>query len=263
MLQNKVCVVTGAGSGMGRATALEMARQGARAVIVSDVNDEAGRRTAAEVEQLGGEGTYLRCDVSNASGVMAMMDYAGQRYDAIDVLHNNAGIVDAQVTQARTVFEIGEDVWDRVFAVNVRGTWLCIKYATPLLRKARAGVIVNCASVSSFVHYEAESAYVSSKSAILGLTRTAAVDLAPFGVRCVAYAPGVIDTPMNTQILDAADDRDKFEKALTAANLVPKLGTSEDIAKLVCFLASDDASFITGSCHVIDGGVLAWRGLAS
>jgi NAD(P)-dependent dehydrogenase (short-subunit alcohol dehydrogenase family) len=263
MLTDKVCIVTGAGSGIGRATALEMSRQGARAVVVSDVDDAAGRAVADEVAGFGAEGAFVHCDVSSGSDVRALMAEVGDAYGVLDVLHNNAGIVDAQLTDARTVYDIDEGVWDRIFDVNVKGSWLCIKYGKPLLAKSRAGVVLNCASISSFVHFEAESAYVASKSAILGLTRTAAVDLAPFGVRCVAYAPGTIDTPMNTRIWEQAEDQAAMERALTATHLVPRLGAPEDIAKFVCFLASDDASFTTGSVHVIDGGALAWRGTAA
>lgn len=260
MLTGKVCLVTGAASGMGRATAIEMARQGARAVVLCDLRLEAAEKVAGEVQDAGAEALPVRCDVSSSREVAAMMQAVEQAYGVLDVLHNNAGIVDAQVTKARTIYDVEEESWDRIFAVNVKGAWLCIKYAKDLLARSKSGVVVNCASISSFLHFEAESAYVASKSAILGLTRTAAVDLAPFGIRCVAYAPGTIDTPMNADILDAAADRDAMERSLSSTHLVRRLGTSEDIAKLVCFLASDDAAFITGSVHVIDGGVLAWRG---
>jgi NAD(P)-dependent dehydrogenase (short-subunit alcohol dehydrogenase family) len=205
----------------------------------------------------------VHCDVSRGDEVRALMAVVGDRYGVLDVLHNNAGIVDAQLTTARTIYDVDEDLWDRIFAVNVKGSWLCIKHGTPLLARSSAGVVVNCASISSFVHFEAESAYVASKSAILGLTRSAAVDLAPLGVRCVAYAPGTIDTPMNDQIWKQAPDEAAMKRALTATHLVPRLGAPEDIAKFVCFLASDDAAFITGSVHVIDGGALAWRGTAA
>lgn len=260
MLDDKVCLVTGAGSGMGRATALEMSRQGARAVVVCDVNDDAGQATADAVDALGATGLYVHCDVSSSDQVATLMASVEENFGVLDVLHNNAGIIDVQLTDASTLDETDEWVWDRIFAVNVKGSWLCIKLGTPLLAKSTAGVIVNCASVASYLHFETETAYVASKSAILGLTRTAAVDLAPLGIRCVAYAPGTIDTPMNASILDAVEDREVMVKAVTATHLVPRLGAAEDIAKLVCFLASDDAAFITGSCHVIDGGVLAWRG---
>lgn len=260
MLHGKVCLVTGAGSGMGQATAIEMARQGAKAVILCDVNVEAARNVADIVMATGAEALAVYCDVSASSEVAAMMANIEAQFGYLDVLHNNAGIVDAQATNARNIYELDETTWDRVFDVNVKGSWLCIKHAKSLLEKSRSGVIVNCASISSFLHFEAESAYVASKSAILGLTRTAAVDLAPFGIRCVAYAPGTIDTPMNTKIINSASNSVEMERSLTATHLVRRLGHPEDIAKLVCFLASDEASFITGSVHVIDGGVLAWRG---
>lgn len=260
MLDNKVCLVTGAGSGMGRATAIEMARQGARAVIVTDVNDEAGAETVRFIREAGGTAEYLRCDVSSGESVVAAMDHVEQEYGVLDVLHNNAGVIDFQLSDADNLIDVSEEVWDKVFDVNVKGSWLTIKHAKPLLAKSRSGVVVNCASVASFVHTEAESVYVASKSAIVGLTRTAAVELAPFGVRCVAYAPGAIDTPMSAFVLDAAEDREATLAEMTSTHLVPRLGSADDIAHFVCFLASDEASFITGSTHLIDGGMLAWRG---
>jgi NAD(P)-dependent dehydrogenase (short-subunit alcohol dehydrogenase family) len=259
MLTGKVCLVTGAGSGMGRATALEMSRQGARAVIASDVNEDGARRTVSEIREQGGTADYIHCDVSDSKSVRAMMSQVDRDYGLLDVLHNNAGVVDAQLTDARTVYDIGEEVWDRIFGVNVKGQWLCMKHGRQLLMKSDAGVIINCASVSSFVHFEGESAYVASKSAVLGLTRTIATDLAPFGIRCVAYAPGTIATPMIDRILEAADDPVAMESALINTHLVRRIGLPEDIAKLVCFLASNDASFINGSVHNVDGGMLAWR----
>ncbi|MEI7778424.1 MAG: SDR family oxidoreductase [Actinomycetes bacterium] len=260
MLNGKICIITGAGSGIGRATAMEMARQGAQAVVVADINDLQGQAVARSVQELGVEGVFVHCDVSKELEVANMMEDIDRRFGRLDVLHNNAGIVDAQISDARTVFDIEERDWSRVFDVNVKGSWLCIKYGKDLLAKSQSGVVVNCASISSFVHFAAESAYAASKAAILGLTRTAAVDLAPFGIRCVAYAPGTIATPMNDRIWEQADDQAAMHRALTGTHLVPRLGTPEEVAKFVCFLASDDAAFITGSVHIIDGGALAWRG---
>jgi NAD(P)-dependent dehydrogenase (short-subunit alcohol dehydrogenase family) len=268
MLTDKVCLVTGAGSGMGRATSIEMARQGARVVIVTDVNVSAGEETVAAITEMGTEmgtdmGTaavFIACDVSDGENVAAVMSEVGRRFGVLDVLHNNAGVIDFQLTRATSLFDVEEDVWDKVFDVNVKGSWLTIKHAKPLLARSRAGVVVNCASVASFVHCESESVYVASKAAIVGLTRTAAVELAPFGVRCVAYAPGAMDTPMSAVVLDAAADRDAAVREMASTHLIPRLGTPEDVARFVCFLASDDAAFITGSTHLVDGGMLAWRG---
>lgn len=259
-LDDKVCLVTGSGSGIGRATAVEMTRQGAAAVVVSDIDDAGGAETVALVEAEGGVAAYRRCDVSDAGEVSALMDWVGERFGQLDVLHNNAGIVDTQLTDRTRLDELDDEVWDRIFAVNVRGTWLCIKHALGLLRRSRAAAIVNCASISSFVSFEGESCYCASKGAIVMLTRSAALDFAPFGIRCNCYCPGTIDTPMVANQVDAGSE--DLVRTLAGAHLLPKprLGQPEEVARLVCFLASDAASFVNGAAYLVDGGALAWRG---
>jgi NAD(P)-dependent dehydrogenase (short-subunit alcohol dehydrogenase family) len=260
-LDGKVCLITGSGSGIGRATAVEMVRQGAEAVVVSDVNDAGGAETVDLVESEGGSAVFRHCDVSRSDDVRSLMEFVDEAFGRLDVLHNNAAIVDTQITDRTRIDEIDEEVWDRIFAVNVRGTWLCIKYALPLLQRSDAAAIVNCASVSSFLAFEGESCYCASKGAIPMLTRSAALDFAKFGIRCNCYCPATIDTPMVANQFEAGD-AEAMTRTLTATHLMPqpRLGKPEEVARLVCFLASDAASFVNGAAYLVDGGALAWRG---
>lgn len=250
------CVVTGAGSGIGRATALEMTACGAKVAVV-DLNREAGIETVASVRERGGEAIFVGCDVSSPQSVEEMVAEVARAFGRIDVLHNNAGIVDTQLTDRLRIDEIPLDVWEKLFAVNVTGPWLCTKAAVPYLKKSASPAIVNCASVSALVAYEGESAYCATKSAVIGLTKSTALDLAPFGIRCNCYCPAAIDTPM---ISDYVDEEAGVDMAVSGTHLVPRTGRPEEVAKLVCFLASSNASFINGAAYLIDGGSLAWRG---
>jgi NAD(P)-dependent dehydrogenase (short-subunit alcohol dehydrogenase family) len=259
VLEDKVCVVTGSGGGIGRATALEMARRGAR-VVVSDVNDDGGRETVGLVQEAGGEAEFIHCDVRDRGQVQALMDGAAERFGGIDVLHNNAGVHESDFTGDLSVDTLPDEVWDRVYEINLRGVWYCTKAAAPYLRASQRGpAIVNASSTGGLTGYPMASAYCATKGAVVQLTKTTAIDLGP-DVRCNCYCPAAVDTPMIQKYFEAAEDKEAIEKALIGSHLIPRVGKPEEIAGLVCFLASDEAAWITGAAYVIDGGSLAWRG---
>jgi NAD(P)-dependent dehydrogenase (short-subunit alcohol dehydrogenase family) len=260
VLEEKICIVTGAGRGIGRTTARMMAERGAK-VVVSDVNDDEGAETADLIEKAGGEAIYIRCDVSKEEDIVRLIDQAAQHFGGIDVLHNNAGVHETYFTEQATVEEIDSAIWQKVIDINLRGPFLTTKYAAPHLRKSTRGPnIVNCASTGGLVAFTPGSAYGPSKAGVIQLTRVTAIELAPT-VRVNSYSPGSSDTYMVQRYYDSAPDREAVDRALLGSHLIPRLGKPEEVAELVCFLASDKAAWITGQNFVIDGGALAWRGV--
>jgi NAD(P)-dependent dehydrogenase (short-subunit alcohol dehydrogenase family) len=260
MLEGKVCLVTGAANGIGRATAVEMARQGARAIVLADIDVEGGEEGAALVKAGGAEAVFVRTDVTSSAEIRALIDRTVELFDGLDVLHNNAGVLEANFTDELTVDVLPEDVWEKVYQVNLRSYFLTTRYAAPLLKQSPRGPnIVNTASVSGLVAYPMGPAYAATKGAVIQLTKATAVDLAPT-VRCNCLCPGATQTSMMQRYLDVAEDPSELIRMMTATHLVPRAGRPEEVAKLVCFLASDDAAFINGVAYIIDGGSLAWRG---
>ena len=258
-MRDRVCVVTGAGQGIGRAAAMEMAARGGR-VVVSDMNDESGVETTALIEAAGGEAVYIHCDVRSRDDIRALVDGAVEAFGGIDLLHNNAGVHESAFSDRLMVHELDEEVWDRVYEINLRGTWLCTKYAAPhLLRSTRGPAIVNASSTGGVLGYPMASAYGATKAGVILLTKTTAIDLGPT-VRCNCYCPAAVDTPMVSKYFETAEDPEAIIKALVGSHIIPRLGRPEEVAKLVCVLGSDDASWITGQSFIIDGGSLAWRG---
>jgi 2-keto-3-deoxy-L-fuconate dehydrogenase len=244
-MNGKVVVVTGAGSGIGRATAMLFASEGAR-VIAADLNGAAAHQTA----QLG-DGTIqaTEADVSDEQAVIALFDRCDEQLGPPDVLANIAGI--GSTTSAP---DTPLEVWERVFAVNSRGTYLCCKHAIPRMVAAGGGSIVNIASVAGLVGLKNRAAYCASKAAVVGLTRALAIDHVADRVRVNCICPGTVDSPWVRRLLD---DAGESLDALVARQPMGRLGSPEEIAKAVLYVASDAAAFMTGTALVIDGGLTA------
>jgi NAD(P)-dependent dehydrogenase (short-subunit alcohol dehydrogenase family) len=249
-LEGKVVLVTGAGSGIGRATALACVREGAK-VVAADVQVEGGEATVAQIKQAGGEATFVQADVSRAAAVAALVVKVVATYGRIDCAHNNAGIEGAMAMTA----DYPEADWDRVIGVNLKGVWLCMKYELPHMLRQGGGAIVNTSSLAGLVGARRMSAYVASKHGVAGLTKTAALEYAKSGIRINAVCPGIIRTPMVERAFLSrhADLADR----LASAEPIGRLGTPEEVAEAVVWLCSDAASFVTGHTLSVDGGIYA------
>jgi NAD(P)-dependent dehydrogenase (short-subunit alcohol dehydrogenase family) len=238
-----------------------MAAQGGR-VVVTDVAPAALAETLKTLTDAGHEALSFICNLRRPDEIAGLIAFAVERFGGVDVLHNNAAEHETDLTAQTSIEDLPDDIWDAVYEINLRAVWLTIKYAAPHLKQSKRGpAIINVASTGAFVSYPQAGAYCATKGGVLMLTKAAAVDLAKYGIRCNCYCPGAIDTPMVQKYYDAAADKAAIMSVLTGAHLIPRLGRPDEIAKLACFLASDDSSFITGAAYVIDGGALAWRGV--
>ena len=255
----RVCVVTGSGAGIGRATARMFAERGAR-VVVSDMNPAGGEETVSLIEAAGGSAAFFVADVTDDDAVVALMEAAAERFGGIDVLHNNAGVHETSLTDLTSSETLSDEVFDRVLDINVKGTWRCSRAAFPFLKASEHAAIINSASVVSYQAFPMGPAYCMSKAAILGMTRSMATDWAQFGIRVNCYAPGSIETAFLSGYWEGADDPEALKNDLVSVNLIKRLGQPEDVAEVVCFLASDRTAWVTGSEYMVDGGMLAWRG---
>lgn len=249
-LEGKVALVTGGGSGIGRASALALAREGAR-VVVADVAVTGGQETVALITQAGGNATFVPTDVAQASAVEALIATTVATYGRLDCAHNNAGIEGVFATTA----EYPEDTWDRVMAINLKGVWLCMKYELPQMLRQGQGAIVNTASIAGLVGASHMPAYVASKHGVAGLTKTAALEYAKAGIRVNAVCPGIIRTPMVERFFVQRSPH--AETRLSAVEPVGRLGTPEEVAEAVVWLCSEAASFVTGHTMTVDGGLVA------
>jgi NAD(P)-dependent dehydrogenase (short-subunit alcohol dehydrogenase family) len=245
-LANKVALVTGAGSGIGRATARLFAREGA-VVVAADINLDAAVDSMREV---GAAALAVPVDVADPASVARMAAIVRERFGRVDVLVNNAAVI-----VAKDVIHTEPEEWERVFAVNVRGVYLCCKHILPGMLARGSGVVINIASTAGLVGLPQRAAYSASKGAVIALTRQMAVEYAGWGVRCNCICPGTIDTPLLAAALSQAPDPDAARAALLARQPLGRIGTPEEVAEAALFLASDAATFITGSALVIDGGL--------
>jgi NAD(P)-dependent dehydrogenase (short-subunit alcohol dehydrogenase family) len=249
-LEGKVALITGAGSGMGRAAAELFASEGAR-VVITDVVDDAGNAAVAAVRAAGGDATYVRADVSSWSDCVAMVQCATDTYGALHVLYNNAGIFPAD---DGGVLDTPESTWEKVMEINLKGVWLGCKAGIPAMIASGGGSIVNVASfVALMGAATAQIAYTASKGGVLSMTREIAVEYARRGIRANALCPGPIQTPLLEELLS-----DPARRARRMVHIpMGRLGRAEELARAALFLASDDASFMTGASLVVDGGITA------
>ena len=248
-LDNKIALVTGAGSGIGRATALVFAREGAK-VVVADIVVEGGQETVQQIEAVGGEAIFVKADVSQAADVEALVAKTVETYGRLDCAFNNAGIEGG----VKPTIDCTEEEFDRTIAVNLTGVWLCMKYELQQMLSQGGGAIVNTASVAGLVGFPGLPDYVASKHGVVGLTKTAALEYAKSGIRVNAVCPGVIQTPM---VERGAQLSPGFDELAVSMEPVGRFGQPSEIGEAVVWLCSDAASFVTGHPMVVDGGLVA------
>ena len=245
----KVALVTGGASGLGRVSAIALAKEGARVVVV-DVMVSEGEATAHTITEAGRRAIFVKTDVTKSSEVEAMVQATVKAFGRLDFALNNAGIDGVRARAA----DYPEDVWHQVIALNLTGVFLCMKFELAVMARQGSGVIINMSSVAGVTGFPGHAAYTASKHGVIGLTRTAAIDYAKAGIRVNAICPAYTRTPMLTRILEKNPE---FEEKLISRVPLRRLGTAEEIAQAVIYLFSDAAAFITGHSLVMDGGIVA------
>lgn len=246
-LENKTAVVTGAGSGMGRAIAIAFAKEGAK-VIVGELVEETGKETEQMIKEAGGQAIFIKTDVSKAADIDKLVSTAVQEFGKLDIMVNNAGIFDGSTS----CLDASEELYDRVMNVNLKGVFLGCKRALQEMTKQRSGKIINIASIAGLNGMAGGTVYTASKHGVVGLTRQVACEVASLGINVNAICPGAIITGMTSDLLGNPEQ----QETLLAPIPMKRIGQPEDIANAAVFLASDESSYVTGSMLVVDGG---WR----
>jgi NAD(P)-dependent dehydrogenase (short-subunit alcohol dehydrogenase family) len=251
LVEGKIVLVTGGGSGIGRAAAFTFSREGAK-VVVSDVNVQGGEETVSKIKESGGDAIFVHADVSKSSGAEELVRRTIEAYARVDCAYNNAGILGPSGVK---IADYPEDAWDRVIDVNLKGVWLCMKHEIPRMLEQGGGAIVNTASVAGLIGSPGGiSAYNASKHGVVGLTKTAALEYSSQGIRVNCVCPGVIRSPMTEPSLLATPES---EAVSLARHPIGRLGTPQEVAETVVWLCSDAASFVTGHAMTVDGGLTA------
>lgn len=249
MKKDRVVLVTGAGSGIGRATALSFSREGAK-VVVADIVAKGGEETLSMIKKTAGDAIFVKADVSKAAEVEALISKAVQTYGRLDCACNAAGLVGEPVS----TIDCTEGNWDRVISVNLKGVWLCMKYEIPQMLKQGGGAIVNISSMEGLVGTPMHPVYTASKHGVLGLTKSAAMEYAKSGIRVNAVCPGATRTPMADEVIAG---NPSIAEMVIALHPLGRMAEPEEIAAAVIWLCSDAASFVTGHPLVVDGGYVA------
>lgn len=249
-MNDKVVLITGASSGIGRATAEAFAAKGANVVVAARRKEELDTLVAS-IKKKGGKASAIKTDVSIAKSVEQMVAHTIEVFGRLDYAINNAGIEG----KLNAITDLLEDDWDQVLDINLKGTFLCMKYeAKAMLNSGKSGAIVNIGSVNSFLGFPTGSAYVTSKHGLIGLTTSVSAELAPKGIRVNLICPGITDTPMHQRLRGIVGD-DLYDKGLLPSVHLQRVGRPEEIAKAIVFLCSDESSYISGSTLTVDGGM--------